>query len=109
GQYVGGYRRQGQPLVARPHATAMNRLASRRVRGIPALVAVLGIAGCVARPPQRNPPTGPSSPPQQPGSTIPSPLPEKVPEPVPVPVPVLPEPVLSAASSALVRQAQAQL
>lgn len=87
----------------------MNRLASRWVRGIPALVAVLGIAGCVAQPPQRTPPTGPSSPPEQPGSTIPSPLPEKVPEPVPVPVPVLPEPVLSAASSALVRQAQAQL
>ena len=87
----------------------MNRLASRWVRGIPALVAVLGIAACVAQPPQRTPPTGPSSPPEPPGTTIPSPLPETLPEPVPIPVPVIPEPVLSAASGALVGQAQAQL
>lgn len=91
----------------------MNMLVTRWYRGIPALVAVLGLAACVVQPPQRTPPTGPSSPSEPPVSTLPSPppeaLPETLPEPAPVPAPVIPEPVLSAASSALVNQAQAQV
>lgn len=79
-------------------------------RVLPALVAV-AVSACVVQPPQRTPP--PSVPPEPPVDTRPLPPPEvpvePTPVPVPLPAPVIVEPVLSAASSALVVQAQAQL
>lgn len=78
-------------------------------RAIPALVAAVAVTACVVQPPQREPsPSGPSpEPPVEPGPLPPSELPAP---PVTVPAPVvIPEPVLSAASSALVVQAQTQL
>lgn len=87
----------------------MNMTLNRRLRGIPALVAVLGLAACVTQPPQRTPsPTGPSSP-SEPIPPFPSPQPELPPEPAPVPAPVIPEPVLGAASRALVTQSRTHL
>ena len=86
----------------------MNMTSSKWHRGIPALVAVLGLAACVTQPPQRTPsPTGPSSP-TEPVPIPPSP-PDEPSEPAPVPAPVIPEPVLGAASRALVTQAQTHL
>jgi hypothetical protein len=77
-------------------------------RTLPALVAFLAVSACVVQPPQRSPPSGP---PEPPVDTRPLPPPDVPvePTPVPVPAPVIAEPVLSAASSALVVTAQAQL
>jgi hypothetical protein len=81
------------------------------LRILPAFAAVLAVSACVVQPPQRAPsPTGPAPPPEPPVETRPIPPPEQPSEPpVLVPAPVIPEPVLSAASRALVGQAQAQL
>lgn len=87
----------------------MSILVTNWLRGLPALVAVLAVSACVVQPPQRTPPTGPSSPPEPPVET-PVPPPEQPGEPpVPAPAPVIREPMLGAASRALVGQAQAQL
>lgn len=88
----------------------MNMNLNRWYRGIPALVAVLGVAACAVQPPQRTPsPTGPSSPTEPSVPTRPSPPPDEPIEPAPVPAPVIPEPVLGAAARALVGQAQGHL
>lgn len=77
-------------------------------RAFPALVAALAVTACVVQPPQREPPpSGPS--PGAPDETLPLPPSEVPAPPVTVPAPVILEPVLSAASSALVVQAQEQL
>jgi hypothetical protein len=84
-------------------------------RGIPALIAIVALSGCVVQPPQRTPsPTGPSSPSEPPAETRPIPPPDQPGEPPqrvpePVPAPVIQEPVLGAASRSLVGQAQVQL
>lgn len=91
-------------MVARPEV--LNMPVTRWHRTIPALVVVLGLAACVVQPPQPTPPpTGPTAPSEPSVPTVPSPPPEVLPE----PAPVIPEPVLGAASRALVNQAQAQL
>lgn len=88
----------------------MNMTMNRWYRGIPVLVAMLGLAACVVQPPQRTPsPTDPSSPTEPSVPTRPSPPPDEPSEPAPVPAPVIPEPVLGAASRALVSQAQTHL
>lgn len=79
---------------------------TRWYRGVPAFAALLVLAACVTQPPQRTPPpSGPSLPSEPTDPALPAPPPEEL----PVPAPVIQEPVLSAASRALVNQAQAQL
>lgn len=86
----------------------MNTALNTWLRGLPALVAVLGLAACVTQPPARIPsPTTPSTPEPVPPEE-PAPPPEEPPPPPP-PAPVVPEPVLGAASRALVGQAQTHL
>ena len=92
-------------MVAWPYAKGLNMHVARWYRGIPALAVVLSVAACVVQPVQRTPPSADPSEPSVP--TLPDPPPEQPPG--PVPAPVIQEPVLSAASSALVNQAQAQL
>ena len=81
-------------------------------RKLPSLVAVLVVSACAVPPPYRTPaPPAPVPPPTQepPVETRPAPAPEPpVEQPLP-PAPVVREPVLSAASRALVNQAQIQL
>ena len=81
-------------------------------RKLPALVAVLAVAACAVPPPYRAPAPPapvPPSPTEPPVETRPAPPPEQPTEQPPPPAPVIREPVLSAASKALVGQAQIQL
>jgi hypothetical protein len=96
--------------VARPYAATMRLIMTKWHRALPAFVAAIVVSACVVQPPQRTPPPGSSPPPEPPVETRPIPPPEQPSEPPePVPAPVIREPVLSAASRALVGQAQAQL
>src|SRR5262245_56626380 len=72
------------------------------------LVLVLASAGCTIPRPYEPPSPSPTTP--QPGSveTQPAPQPPPPEEPQPLPAPVIRQPTLSAASRALVTQAQAQ-
>ena len=81
-------------------------------RKLPALVAVLAVAACAVPPPYRAPAPPapvPPSPTEPPVETRPAPSPEQPTEQPAPPAPVIREPVLSAASKALVGQAQIQL
>ena len=81
-------------------------------RNLPALVAVLALAACAVPQPYRAPTTPapvPPSPTEPPVETRPAQPPEQPTEQPPPPAPVVREPVLSAASKALVNQAQIQL
>lgn len=81
-------------------------------RKLSALVAVLALSACAVPPPYRAPAPPapvPPSPTEPPVETRPAPPPEQPTEQPPPPAPVIREPVLSAASRALVSQAQIQL
>lgn len=81
-------------------------------RKLPALVAVLALSACAVPQPYRTPTTPapvPPSPTEPPVETRPALPPEQPTEQPPPPAPVVREPVLSAASKALVSQAQIQL
>jgi predicted Zn-dependent protease len=81
-------------------------------RKLPALVAVLAVAACAVPPPYQGPTAPapvPPSPTEPPVETRPAPPPEQPTEQLPPPAPVVREPALSAASRALVNQAQIQL
>lgn len=81
-------------------------------RKLPTLVAVVALSACAVPAPYRAPTTPapvPPSPTEPPVETRPATPPEQPTEQPPPPAPVVREPVLSAASKALVSQAQIQL